>query len=153
MTPATAAALPPPERKTVPVGIETAVWRAVAVFRLLGQLSGSGFPAWVPATLAGMPVPEMVEVLERLVDWNLLDVMQRDQVGRLRYRLHDLLALYAREQLDQTGLSTDGQTAKAGTLPLGPAAVPESSTPMAADSTATMAPSFISARLAMRAQT
>lgn len=36
MTPATAAALPPPERKTVPVGIETAVWRAVAVFRLLG---------------------------------------------------------------------------------------------------------------------
>jgi DNA-binding SARP family transcriptional activator/tetratricopeptide (TPR) repeat protein len=67
------------------------------LFRVLGQLTGSDFPAWVAATLVGAPVTEVTEGLEQLVDWHLLDVAQRDAAGRQRYRMHDLLAVFARE--------------------------------------------------------
>jgi DNA-binding SARP family transcriptional activator/tetratricopeptide (TPR) repeat protein len=67
------------------------------LFRVLGQPAGTDFPAWVAATLAGSPVTDVTEGLEQLVDWHLLDVAQRDPAGRQRYRMHDLLAVFARE--------------------------------------------------------
>ena len=67
------------------------------VFRALGQLHTTDFPAWVPATLVGRAIGEVEEVLERLVDWQLLNVAGRDPTGRRRYRMHDLLAIFARE--------------------------------------------------------
>lgn len=82
------------------------------VFRMLGQLGGASFPAWVPATLADMAVSDMVDVLERLVDWQLLDVTERDHAGRQRYRLHDLVALYARELLRDVGSADERHVAK-----------------------------------------
>ena len=71
------------------------------VYSTLGLLHTADFPAWVPATMTGLPVPEIRDALERLVDVQLLDVARRDPAGRHRYRLHDLLAVFARELLDQ----------------------------------------------------
>jgi DNA-binding SARP family transcriptional activator len=74
------------------------------LFRVLGQLTGTDFPAWVAATLVGSPVTEVIDGLELLVDWHLLDIAQRDAAGRQRYRIHDLLAVFARElQRDAVG--------------------------------------------------
>jgi DNA-binding SARP family transcriptional activator len=68
------------------------------VFDTLGLLHTVDFPAWVPATMVGRPIVEVRDALERLVDAQLLDVARRDPAGRHRYRLHDLLAVFARER-------------------------------------------------------
>ncbi|HZN20406.1 MAG TPA: BTAD domain-containing putative transcriptional regulator [Micromonosporaceae bacterium] len=67
------------------------------VLRTLGLLRTADFPPWVAAALLGLELTEVEAVLERLVDWHLLEPVGRDPVGRQRYRMHDLLALFARE--------------------------------------------------------
>lgn len=79
------------------------------VFATLGMVGAGDFPAWVPATLVGRPVAEVQEVLERLVDSQLLDVARRDPAGRHRYRVHDLLTVFARERLRHSGESVQRQ--------------------------------------------
>ncbi|HXM56529.1 MAG TPA: tetratricopeptide repeat protein [Candidatus Dormibacteraeota bacterium] len=76
------------------------------IFGVLGLLDAPDFPAWAPAALLDLPAPEAQDLLERLVDANLLDVAGRDAAGRTRYRLHDLLAVFARERLDEEGAIT-----------------------------------------------
>ncbi len=71
--------------------------RERATFRLLSRLHGTTFPARVPAALADAAEPDMAGSLERLVDWHLLDVAGRDDANRQRYRMPDLVSLYARE--------------------------------------------------------
>ena len=71
------------------------------MFGVLGLLDAADFPAWVPATLVGSPPDAAEDMLERLVDANLLDVAGRDAAGRPRYRMHDLLAVFARERLHE----------------------------------------------------
>jgi len=58
-------------------------------FRSLGTYPGRDLPGGAAAALAGDP-----EVVERLVDARLLDAVTAD-----RYRLHDLMRLFARERL------------------------------------------------------
>ncbi|MEU7864461.1 BTAD domain-containing putative transcriptional regulator [Nonomuraea sp. NPDC049141] len=68
--------------------------------RLLGWMGLPNFPAWVAAALLDV-VPEAGEqVLERLVDAHLMEVEGVDRVGQVRYRLHDLVRLFAREQAE-----------------------------------------------------
>jgi DNA-binding SARP family transcriptional activator len=69
------------------------------LFRLLGLLVAPHFPAWVAATLLDIGLAEAEELLERLVDAQLVEVAGQDQAGQLRYRLHDLLRVYASERL------------------------------------------------------
>jgi DNA-binding SARP family transcriptional activator/tetratricopeptide (TPR) repeat protein len=69
------------------------------LFRLLGLLVAPSFPAWVAATLLGVELAEAERFLERLVDAQLVESAGEDQAGQLRYRLHDLLRLFARERL------------------------------------------------------
>jgi DNA-binding SARP family transcriptional activator/uncharacterized protein HemY len=69
------------------------------LFRLLGLLVAPSFPAWVAATLLDMGLAEAEGLLERLVDAQLVEPAGQDQAGQLRYRLHDLLRVYARERL------------------------------------------------------
>ena len=88
--------------------------RARQGFRGLGDLRSADFPAWVPAAVRGWGINETAEVLDRLVDQQMLDVVGRDAAGRARYRLHDLLAVFARE------LSRD-HAATTGPDPLVPA--------------------------------
>jgi DNA-binding SARP family transcriptional activator/tetratricopeptide (TPR) repeat protein len=69
------------------------------LFRLLGLLVAPSFPAWVAAALLDLGLAEAEELLERLVDAQLVEAAGQDQAGQLRYRLHDLLRVYARERL------------------------------------------------------
>jgi DNA-binding SARP family transcriptional activator len=71
------------------------------LFRLLGLPDAPGFPAWTAATLLGTDLARAEVLLERLVDAQLVDESGEDQAGQLRYRLHDLLRVYARERLDR----------------------------------------------------
>jgi DNA-binding SARP family transcriptional activator len=68
------------------------------LFRRLGTLDATSFPAWVAAALLDSE-PAKAEGLERLVDAQLVEAAGQDQAGQLRYRLHDLLGVYARERL------------------------------------------------------
>jgi DNA-binding SARP family transcriptional activator/tetratricopeptide (TPR) repeat protein len=69
------------------------------LFRLLGLLEAPSVPAWVTATLLEVELAEAEGMLERLVDAQLVEAAGQDQAGQLRYRLHDLLRVYARERL------------------------------------------------------
>ncbi len=69
------------------------------LFRLLGLLAGPTFAPWVAAVLLDVPVQEAEELVARLVDSTLLEPDGQDVNGRMRYRFHDLLRLFARERL------------------------------------------------------
>ncbi|MGI5230392.1 BTAD domain-containing putative transcriptional regulator [Actinoallomurus sp. CA-142502] len=71
---------------------------ARALFRRLGLLDVGDVAGWVAAAMLDASVEEAQEHLETLVDARLLDVAGADPTGRLRYRFHDLLRLYARER-------------------------------------------------------
>jgi tetratricopeptide (TPR) repeat protein len=68
-------------------------------FRRLGLVSGADFAAWVCVPLMDIDLPQAHEMVERLADTHLLDAAGEDVTGQLRYRYHDLLRLFAREQL------------------------------------------------------
>jgi DNA-binding SARP family transcriptional activator/predicted negative regulator of RcsB-dependent stress response len=70
------------------------------LFRLLGLLGAPTFPAWTAAALLDRDLVEAGELLERLVDAQLVETIGEDQAGQLRYRLHDLLRVFARERLE-----------------------------------------------------
>lgn len=72
----------------------TAQW----LFRLLGLFDLPDFPAWFAAVVLGRSGDEVAEHLEALLDAQLLAGAGTDPAGQLRYRLHDLVRLYAREQ-------------------------------------------------------
>jgi tetratricopeptide (TPR) repeat protein len=63
------------------------------LFRLLGLHCGPEIGSWTAAALLGAPVTLAEMALERLVDAQLLATS-----GPGRYRMHDLLLLFAREQ-------------------------------------------------------
>jgi DNA-binding SARP family transcriptional activator/predicted negative regulator of RcsB-dependent stress response len=69
------------------------------LFRLLGLLAAPSIPAWVAAALLETGPMEAEGLLERLVNAQLVEAAGQDQTGQLRYRLHDLLRVYARERL------------------------------------------------------
>ncbi|MBV2363343.1 BTAD domain-containing putative transcriptional regulator [Streptomonospora nanhaiensis] len=72
--------------------------RGRSAFRLLGLLDAGDFTEWVAAALLDVPLPEAETVVEDLVDAQLLSISGTDGTGRLRYRMHDLMRLYARER-------------------------------------------------------
>jgi DNA-binding SARP family transcriptional activator/predicted negative regulator of RcsB-dependent stress response len=71
------------------------------LFRLLGVLVAPSFAAWVAASLLDVALAEAEGLLERLVDAQLVEAAGQDQAGQLRYRLHDLLRVFARERLQE----------------------------------------------------
>jgi tetratricopeptide (TPR) repeat protein len=68
-------------------------------FRRLGLLLGSDFAAWVAAPLLGVTLARAERAMEKLADAQLLEEVGEDAAGQLRYRFHDLLRLFAHEQL------------------------------------------------------
>ncbi|MDX8052140.1 BTAD domain-containing putative transcriptional regulator [Lentzea sp. BCCO 10_0798] len=67
---------------------------AATAFRRLGLLGATDVASWTVGVLAGGDGERLVE---RLVEANLLDEVGLDVTGEPRYRLHDLLAVYAAE--------------------------------------------------------
>ncbi|MFK3979063.1 AfsR/SARP family transcriptional regulator [Micromonospora sp. NPDC050397] len=73
---------------------------ARAALRQLGFFGLPRFDAWVLGALLDMPVTSAERLLEVLVDAHLVEFTGVDQTGLLRYRLHDLVRIYARERAE-----------------------------------------------------
>ncbi|PZG17595.1 AfsR/SARP family transcriptional regulator [Nonomuraea aridisoli] len=71
---------------------------ARTALRRLGLLGLPYFPVWVAAAALETGLDEAEEVLDHLVDTSLASVMDSDAAGRARYRLHDLIRLFAWER-------------------------------------------------------
>ncbi|GII54401.1 SARP family transcriptional regulator [Planotetraspora thailandica] len=72
---------------------------AKRLFRLLAIIQAPDLPSWTAASLLDTDLAEAEEVLERLVDAQVLEVVDYPDARHLRYRFHDLIRVYAREQL------------------------------------------------------
>lgn len=68
------------------------------VFRLLGHLPGLDFPGWVTMPLADTSREAAERLVESLVEARLVEAVRGDGSGFARYRLHDLLRVFARER-------------------------------------------------------
>jgi DNA-binding SARP family transcriptional activator/tetratricopeptide (TPR) repeat protein len=67
-------------------------------FHLLCLLDMPDFGWWPVVPLLGVAPEDAEDVVEHLVDLRLVDVAGVDGVGRVRYRLHDLVQLFGAEQ-------------------------------------------------------
>jgi tetratricopeptide (TPR) repeat protein len=85
-------------------------------FRRSGLAPGIDFPAWLLAALLDSDVDAAEELAERLVEAQLLEVAGEDQTGELRYRLHDLVRVFARERLEEAETEADRHEALARAL-------------------------------------
>ncbi|MFI0351080.1 BTAD domain-containing putative transcriptional regulator [Actinomadura sp. 9N407] len=77
--------------RTLPAGAKRA-------FRLAGLLDAPDFTSWAVAALLDVPARQAERQIEILVDAHLLNLIGTDETGTLRYKLHDLIRLYARER-------------------------------------------------------
>lgn len=75
--------------------------RAQRLFRLCALTQAPDLPTWAAAALLDVPLGEAEEVLDKLVDVQLIDVIDHES-GAVRYRFHDLIRVYARERLHAT---------------------------------------------------
>ncbi|WP_329367836.1 helix-turn-helix domain-containing protein [Streptomyces sp. NBC_00669] len=76
--------------------------QARSLFRRLADVPGPDFDAALAAVAGAMPVKEVWDALDDLVDLGLL---QDSTAGR--YRFHDLVRLFARERLREEGTAAD----------------------------------------------
>jgi tetratricopeptide (TPR) repeat protein len=72
------------------------------LLRMFGVLTVPDLPAWAAGALLEVPELDGADQLEALVDTQLLECTGADATGALRYKLHDLVRLYARERAEQT---------------------------------------------------
>ncbi|MDN3353575.1 BTAD domain-containing putative transcriptional regulator [Actinomadura sp. DC4] len=70
-------------------------------FRLFGLVNAPDIAAWTVAALLDRSVTEAQHHLELLIDAQLVGVAGTDRTGQLRYKVHDLLRLYARERAER----------------------------------------------------
>ncbi|GAA2102371.1 AfsR/SARP family transcriptional regulator [Actinomadura alba] len=84
--------------------LETAYWAldppARSIFRLISLLPPPDFSATTAALLAGNETDEVETQLLRLADCHLLAMTDGVGDGEIRYRMHELVRIYARERLD-----------------------------------------------------
>jgi tetratricopeptide (TPR) repeat protein len=76
--------------------------QAQRLFRLFALISTPDLPGWTAAALLDTTLAEAEDVLEALVDAQLVDAVDYPGTRQFRYRLHDLIRLYARERLFET---------------------------------------------------
>ncbi len=73
-------------------------------FRLLSLPAVNDFAPWAAAAVLDVDLDEAEDVVDRLADAQLLERRGVDATGTERYRFHDLLRVFAREQ--ETGVGT-----------------------------------------------
>jgi DNA-binding SARP family transcriptional activator/tetratricopeptide (TPR) repeat protein len=71
------------------------------LLRLLPVLDGMSFPTWVAAALMDTDLLRAADLLELLVDAQMLEIAAVDLIGSPRYKFHDLIRIFAREQLEK----------------------------------------------------
>ncbi|GAA1371469.1 AfsR/SARP family transcriptional regulator [Catellatospora chokoriensis] len=89
--------------------------RAQRLFRLCSLLRAPDFPGWTAAALLDCSTDEAEEILESLVDARLVDIVQYPYTS-VRYRLHDLIRVYAAEKLGEEETDQDSAAALARVL-------------------------------------
>lgn len=67
-------------------------------FRRPGLPGPVDLAPWLGSPLLGVSVPEAERPAEALVEAHLLEALVSDDTGRVRYRFHDLVRLYAEER-------------------------------------------------------
>lgn len=77
------------------------------LLRLLSLFDGASFPGWFAAALLDIDFYAAFDLLELLVDAQMLEIAGLDLGGGPRYRFHDLIRLFAREQLDSDESAED----------------------------------------------
>jgi DNA-binding SARP family transcriptional activator len=90
--------------------------RTQRLFRLFASLQAPDFPAWTAAALLDADLASAEDLIEQLIDAQMLDAVQ-GPTGDIRYRFHDLIRVYAQEQL--TATETEEQLQAALTRLLG----------------------------------
>jgi DNA-binding SARP family transcriptional activator len=92
----------------------------------LAELDAPEYPVWLAAALLDTTVPAAEALCEELFDAQLLDIVGSEQNGQPRFRMHDLVRLYAREQAHRQQspqeLAAAGQRAAGALLHLAVAA-------------------------------
>ncbi|WP_160146897.1 ATP-binding protein [Thermomonospora echinospora] len=71
------------------------------LLRSFGLLAAPDVQGWAAGELLGVSALEGDDLLEALVDAQLVEYSGRDATGATRYRLHDLVRLYARERAEK----------------------------------------------------
>ncbi|WP_143590712.1 AfsR/SARP family transcriptional regulator [Thermoactinospora rubra] len=74
--------------------------QARTALRRLGHLGVQEFPLWIVSWLLETTDEEAERIVERLVDAHVVDFCRVDELGCVRYRLHDLLRIYGRERAE-----------------------------------------------------
>ncbi|MFH8892663.1 AfsR/SARP family transcriptional regulator [Streptomyces sp. NPDC017949] len=69
------------------------------LLRLLSLAKGPTLPGWLAGPLLDDPRPFASDLLEPLVDVQMLDVVGMESTGGFRYRFHEIIRVFAREQL------------------------------------------------------
>ncbi|MET9611081.1 BTAD domain-containing putative transcriptional regulator [Streptomyces sp. NPDC006512] len=69
------------------------------LLRLLSLAQGPTLPGWLAGPLLDDPRPFASDLLEPLVDVQMLDVVGMESTGGFRYRFHEIIRVFAREQL------------------------------------------------------
>ena len=70
------------------------------LLRLLSLAQGPTLPAWLAGALLDDPHPRPSDLMEHLVDVQMLDVAAVDSTGDFRYRFHEIIRVFARDQLE-----------------------------------------------------
>lgn len=97
-------------RASVDLSLRSLPPEAALGFDLLGLLGPNDQPGWVLGALLGQAEHE--PVLDRLVDAGLVQLVRQDDVGQTRYRMHDLLRVYAYERAAGRGDAACRQAAE-----------------------------------------
>ncbi|MEU6060717.1 BTAD domain-containing putative transcriptional regulator [Streptomyces sp. NPDC047097] len=69
------------------------------LLRLLSLAQGPSLPGWLAGALLDDDRPFPSDLLEPLVDVQMLDVVGVESTGGFRYRFHEIIRVFAREQL------------------------------------------------------
>ncbi|MFR9778746.1 AfsR/SARP family transcriptional regulator [Micromonospora sp. MS34] len=85
-------------RVSVGIGYQALDLPARRAFRLLGFMGVPNFAEWLVAALIGGSVDDAEELLEQLADARLVTALPDPTHRLLRYQMHDLVRLFARER-------------------------------------------------------
>lgn len=85
-------------RATLQVSYRGLGSQARSLFARLGLVDAADFAAWVAAPLLDMDAEAASDLLDTLVRAHLVEV-RLDESGRPRFRMHELIRIYARERL------------------------------------------------------
>lgn len=86
------------------------------LLRLLSLAQGQTLPGWLAGALLDDPRPFASDLLEPLVDVQMLDVVGMESTGGFRYRFHEIIRVFAREQLAAHHEAADQHAAAARML-------------------------------------